>query len=160
MIRKGYRYLLTAVIAASAAALLTFAARNDFGLGRNHGDHGQYDARTFARLCRPGRPGQADGRCRRRYGQRPRPLHGVHPRRPDVQLRAAHHRQIRRRRLPHPQERRLGNDRPALQGIARRPRRAEDRRPRSSPSTAKMPRASPPSRSARASRETRAARSG
>lgn len=35
MIRKGYRYLLTAVIAASAAALLTFAARNDFGLGRN-----------------------------------------------------------------------------------------------------------------------------
>ena len=32
MIRKGYRYLLTAVI---AAALLTFAARNDFGLGRN-----------------------------------------------------------------------------------------------------------------------------
>ena len=35
MIRKGYRYLLTAIIAASAAALLTFAARNDFGLGRN-----------------------------------------------------------------------------------------------------------------------------
>ena len=35
MIRKGYRYLLTAATAASAAALLTFAARNDFGLGRN-----------------------------------------------------------------------------------------------------------------------------
>ena len=35
MIRKGYRYLLTAAAAASAAALLTFAARNDFGLGRN-----------------------------------------------------------------------------------------------------------------------------
>lgn len=35
MIRKGYRYLLTAAIAASAAALLTYAARNDFGLGRN-----------------------------------------------------------------------------------------------------------------------------
>ena len=35
MIRKGYRYLLTAAVAASAVALLTFAARNDFGLGRN-----------------------------------------------------------------------------------------------------------------------------
>ena len=35
MIRKGYRYLLTAAVAASAAALLIFAARNDFGLGRN-----------------------------------------------------------------------------------------------------------------------------
>lgn len=35
MIRKGYKYLLTAVIAALVAALLTFAARNDFGLGRN-----------------------------------------------------------------------------------------------------------------------------
>lgn len=35
MIRKGYRYLLTAAAAASTAALLTFAARNDFGLGRN-----------------------------------------------------------------------------------------------------------------------------
>lgn len=35
MIRKTYRYLLTAAVAAAAATLLTFAARNDFGLGRN-----------------------------------------------------------------------------------------------------------------------------
>ena len=34
MIRK-YRYLLTAAAAVGAAGLLTFAARNDFGLGRN-----------------------------------------------------------------------------------------------------------------------------
>ena len=36
MIRK-YRYLLTAAAAVGAAGLLTFAARNDFGLGRNNG---------------------------------------------------------------------------------------------------------------------------
>ena len=34
MIRK-YRYLLTAAAAVAAAGLMTFAARNDFGLGRN-----------------------------------------------------------------------------------------------------------------------------
>ena len=34
MIRK-YRYLLTAAAAVGAAGVLTFAARNDFGLGRN-----------------------------------------------------------------------------------------------------------------------------
>ena len=34
MIRK-YRYLLTAAAAVGAAGLLTFATRNDFGLGRN-----------------------------------------------------------------------------------------------------------------------------
>lgn len=34
-IKKTYRYLLTATIAVVAAVALTFAARNDFGLGRN-----------------------------------------------------------------------------------------------------------------------------
>lgn len=35
MSRKTYRYVLVAVLSTAAAVLLTFAARNDFGLGRN-----------------------------------------------------------------------------------------------------------------------------
>ena len=54
-------YLLTATALLGAAALLTFAAKNDFGLARNMEIAGQHDARTVGLLRRRGRRRPSDG---------------------------------------------------------------------------------------------------
>ncbi len=79
MIRKGYRYLLTAVAAASAAALLTFAARNDFGLGRNMEITVNMMRELSLNYVDPVDPDNLMERGRRRHGPRPRSVHRIHP---------------------------------------------------------------------------------
>lgn len=158
MIRK-YRYLLTAAAAVGAAGLLTFAARNDFGLGRNMEIAVNMMRELSLNYVDPVDPdrlmeGAAAGMVSDLdpYTEYI-PEEGMQ----DFELLTTGKYDgigalIRQKddyvRIAQP-----------LPGIARRQGRAEDRRPRSSRSTARTPKASRPSRSPRVSRASRAARS-